>query len=221
MKSQAVTRKAPARREYHSALRQEQSERTRALLVDTAGEMVASGAMRELSLRQVAERAGVAVPTVYRHFPTRESFIAPLTDWITRRLGVRDLPASVAELPAFVRRLYVTFDENQTLMESRLSTQLGREAHEGAQASRVEEIRRLVRPLTRGMSKRRASQVAGMFRVLADGHTWHTLRRFGLDGDAAGEACGWAIEVLTRELESNPAALDRGDHHPKKERGKH
>lgn len=52
---------------------------TRDLLLDVAGELIARGGSGELSLREVARRAGVSAPAVYRHFANKEALVAAVT----------------------------------------------------------------------------------------------------------------------------------------------
>lgn len=59
------------RRSYTSELRSRQAAETRERILDAATQLLGEGAHR-LTIPNVARGAGVAVPTVYRHFPTKE-----------------------------------------------------------------------------------------------------------------------------------------------------
>ena len=69
---------------YDSPLRREQAEQTRSRIVGAAVELIVGG-VEGLTMQEVAKAAGVALRTVFRHFPTRED----LLDAIWRALQVR------------------------------------------------------------------------------------------------------------------------------------
>ena len=50
----------------------------RASLLDAAAQLVAEGAVDDVSVESVAERAGVSRPLVYKHFANREEILAEL-----------------------------------------------------------------------------------------------------------------------------------------------
>jgi AcrR family transcriptional regulator len=80
-----VGERAPRRRSYDSAVRREQAARTRERIVAAGAEIVHAFPIwdwRELTVRAVAQRAGVNESTVYRNFATERG----LRDAVMRRL---------------------------------------------------------------------------------------------------------------------------------------
>ena len=71
-------------RTYSSPLRQNQAQRTRDLVLDALTELLATHRVDEVSTKQIAERARVSQPTVYRHFPDRAALVKGLTDRIEK-----------------------------------------------------------------------------------------------------------------------------------------
>jgi AcrR family transcriptional regulator len=66
-----TTTPAPARRRYDSTLRRERAAATRARIVTAGAELLRGSSIRDwraVTMRAVAERAGVNERTVYRHF---------------------------------------------------------------------------------------------------------------------------------------------------------
>lgn len=62
------------RRGYESPLREEQQQETRRRLVDAMMEEIQGGAS-DIVVAAIARRAKVAIPTVYRHFPSRAEML--------------------------------------------------------------------------------------------------------------------------------------------------
>jgi AcrR family transcriptional regulator len=69
----------PARRTYRMNLRAERSADTRAKILDAAQSLFMERWLDEISLRDVAARADVALQTVVRHFGTRAALLNELS----------------------------------------------------------------------------------------------------------------------------------------------
>jgi AcrR family transcriptional regulator len=70
------TSAAPPRRPYDSAVRRERAAGTRERIVGAAFELLRGSSIRDwgaVTIRAVAERAGVNERTVYRHFPNERA----------------------------------------------------------------------------------------------------------------------------------------------------
>src|SRR5688572_15008779 len=91
-------------RSYRSQLRAEQAEATRARILDATGPLMARG-VASLSIPAVAREAGVSVPTVYRHFATKQQLIEAIYPHVMRRAAVKQPPPprSISELRDGVR----------------------------------------------------------------------------------------------------------------------
>src|SRR4026207_968260 len=91
-------------REYHSELRAQQAEETRARILEATARVMARG-LATISIPAVAREAGVSVPTVYRHFGSKRELLAAIYPAPLRRAGVHDppFPGSLDELRENVR----------------------------------------------------------------------------------------------------------------------
>jgi AcrR family transcriptional regulator len=185
-------------------------EHTKLRLAEAALELTASGEMAELSMPLVAQRAGVSVPTIYRHFPTHESMFEAVAKLARDRLGISALPVEAKLFPDYVRSLFATFDRNEGFMRSRLTTQLGREAHSRGQQERATGVSECISRMGAKLSPREIAMTAGAVRVLMSASAWQTLRdNFGLSGEDAGRAAAWAIETLLDNLHRLPQENDK------------
>lgn len=91
--------RAPTRA-YTSPLRDDQSRRTQELILDAFTELLADKRAGDITTSEIAERAGVSQPTVYRHFSDREALLAGLS----ARLSVL-MDADMPEIPAPANRV--------------------------------------------------------------------------------------------------------------------
>ena len=92
----------PTSRTYQSPLREAQAALTRERILMAAKTYLEHNDIETLSLRQLAELAGVSPPTVYAHFATVDDLVAAFFQWLRPRLGLQKaLPPldDFAELP--------------------------------------------------------------------------------------------------------------------------
>src|SRR4051812_2774785 len=125
-----------ATRTYSSPLRAEQMERTRERILEAAAEQLLEEGIEELSLPRAARRARVSVPTVYRHFSTKEALMQELTDWVDRKLRLSEVPQSIDQFPEYVPRFFVHLDENEPLVRARLLSNVHRRIHQDTRRRR-------------------------------------------------------------------------------------
>ena len=109
------------KRTYQRALRDAQAAQTAQRILDAAAALVARGD-RELAYTQLAQVAGVSVPTVYRHFPTREDLFRAFA---AAHASAHPTPA-VADPASAARLFYARFDDPEDPLyrgrEGRLGT---------------------------------------------------------------------------------------------------
>ncbi len=75
----------------------------RTRLLDAAGELIAKGGYGEATIASVAERAGVAVGTVYRYFPSKAALFAEVFRGASQREVEAMAAAMGGDLPAPAR----------------------------------------------------------------------------------------------------------------------
>jgi len=85
---------ATATRGYSSELRAQQADATRTRILDATVRVMARG-LASVSMPEVAREAGVSVPTVYRHFGSKEDLLAAIYPHVARRVGLDKVPDPV------------------------------------------------------------------------------------------------------------------------------
>ena len=97
-----------ATRAYASPLRAEQAAATRDRIIDATVALLQDNDVSSFSMQDVADRAGVAVRTVYRAFPTKDDLVAGVLESIRRRFDAAagEPPTTREELEAGVEVLY-------------------------------------------------------------------------------------------------------------------
>ena len=85
-------------RRYDSPLRAQRAAETREALVRAATELFVANGWAATGMRDVARAAGVAVETLYSHYPSKRALLDAVVD---RAAAGDDAPVAVAERPEF------------------------------------------------------------------------------------------------------------------------
>jgi AcrR family transcriptional regulator len=197
-------------RVYVSPLRAEQAEQTRLRIIQAYGDEVCSGASDEVTVQQVAARAGVSVPTLYRNFPSLDALGDAYWAWVEPQLGTFAKIESADDLPPFAQGLFEQLAAREAMVRAMLVSRSGRRLRDRSVQRRNQAFQRALAPLTRRMSERDARAVTAMCKILSSGHVWLLMRDdWGLDASEAGRVVEWAMRVLIDAIRKNPNPLKR------------
>src|SRR2546423_5375632 len=114
------------KRQYRSPLRAEQATATAQRIVEAAAALVAENGSLDVSMTQVARRARVSEPTVYRHFPNKGALFQALAAMQFRTVTEGVEPRAPHELRGAARRVFRRTDELEPLIRWTLATPLAR-----------------------------------------------------------------------------------------------
>lgn len=186
-----------SKREYRSALRQQQAEATRVRILDATIRLLADGAS-SISIPAVAGEAGVSVPTIYRHFSTKDELLAAVYPHVARRFGfdqvadpqeldefrpaMRDYLARFAALDGPTRAVWgsTAVDETRRLTFPR----------------RVERLRRLADGIEPPLSRRDRDRITRLLVVLTASSSLRLWLDFlGSTIDEAADDLDWAVRA--------------------------
>jgi AcrR family transcriptional regulator len=196
-------------RSYESPLRAEQMDRTREKLIAAGVDIVAEAGGEELTVRLVAARAGVSVPTAYRHFPDRDALVSAMALWVNEKIGGVDVPRSFEDATAWIRQIYARFEINDRLMRAQLNTPAGRQLRAKNQKARHHMILGMTEASFPSATPVMQHRLAALVQLLVNVPAWVSLHdNWGMGGVEAGAVTGWAMETLIAEVRRNPSALD-------------
>jgi len=197
-------------RAYRSPLRVEQAEQTRVRILRAFGDEVCRCGNGDVTLRQVAARARVSAPTLYRNFSSLDELADAFWAWVEPKFGDIAKVERPDDVPSFVEKLFTRFGELDALVTAMLLTRPGRKMRERSLARRKQALVQALSSLTRQMPEADAHAVVGLIKVLVSGSAWHQLHQeWGLDGAAAGRVAAWALRTLIGELRRNSNPLKK------------
>ncbi|EGW37031.1 TetR/AcrR family transcriptional regulator [Desulfosporosinus sp. OT] len=191
------------RRSYSSPLRCNQKEDTRNRILDTVAKMISEGRILDFSVKDVAVRTGISYGTVYRHFPTRESFLEALYEEASEIMtqSAPFSPQSLNDIPVMAGKTIEKFEESATLVQAFTIALLVNNVKPKSRYQRDQTIQEVVMESTPRLSSGGAKQVASIISHLCSSLTWATLRqRYGLNSTETAEAMNWVLQTLIQDL---------------------
>lgn len=191
------------KRSYTSPLRSNQKENTRDRILDAVAEIISEGRILDFSVKDVAVRAGISYGTVYRHFPTRESFLEALYE-VAAEIMAQSYsfsPQSLDDIPAMAEKAVELFEKRATLVQAFTIALLANNVQPKSRNQRDQKIQEMVMKGAQDLSSEAARQVAAIISHLYSSLTWITLRqRYGLNSKDTSEAMNWALQTLIKDL---------------------
>lgn len=186
------------RRVYSSPVREARAAATRRKILEAVVEVLADG-VGELTVPAVAQRAGVSVGTVYRHFSDKSGLVEALPGYVAERIGLRP-PTPVStweELDEVIRALYRRMAQADELLVAALASSVARQASDRTVAARMVAFRQsfsAIAPDLAGESIERAAQLA--FLLTSSQAVWRWRQQLDMDADQAADTVMWALRRM-------------------------
>jgi AcrR family transcriptional regulator len=185
------------RRTYDSSRRREQARQRRAGILDACGELLEREGYADLTIRAVAEGAGVSQETVYKVFGSKSRLVKALYD---RALAGDDEPVPMGQRPAVQALMAEPDPHRKVAAYARLARQVAERV--GAIAARLGAGGSEAAAITAATDRERLAGVTGFVgHLAAGGHL-----RPGLDPAEAADACWLLLSPQVYRM----ATADRG-----------
>jgi AcrR family transcriptional regulator len=179
-------------------VRTRQLAATRQRIARAVAEVVVSEGAALLSFPLVADRAGVSLRTVYRHFPNKDALVTAALEAGSERT-VSAFPSgerSVPRLRELIRALWAELDENRDLVLAQQTTPAGRALRGERLRRRRDEIRASLSDDVPGLDEAGYDRLAALCTVLFSSHLLVDLTdELGVDRDTAAGLAAYALEA--------------------------
>jgi AcrR family transcriptional regulator len=177
-------------------------------IVEAAIELGSEGGYEAVHMRVVAERAGVALATVYRYFESKDHLLsAAVSEWLSQlQTRLARAPArgdsAVDQLVDVLRRASRALERRPMFTAALIRALASPDPAVASAASGVRiQIHDMTAPILAGMS---ADDVDGIVAVL--GHVWNSSLMNWANGRTPLSSIGNELENAARQL-----LADRGD----------
>jgi AcrR family transcriptional regulator len=195
-------------RAYRSELRAERAEETRTRILD-ATVRVMSGGIASLSIPAVAREARVSIPTVYRHFGTKQDLLAAVYPHLERRAGRGELvvPTSIDQLRDGVRALLDHLEAFDDLARAAMASPAAAEARAMSMPRRLAMTRRMAESVDPPLAEADRDRLARLLVILTSSASLRTWRdHFGLTPDGAADDIDWVVRSVIAGIGSRASS---------------
>jgi AcrR family transcriptional regulator len=192
-----MSRIANTTREYRSELRAQQADETRARILDATGRVMSRG-IATISIPAVAREAGVSVPTVYRHFGSKQDLLAAVYPYELKRAGVREptFPRSLDELKDGVRAYAAHVDSFDDLARAAMASPASAEVRALSMPRRLGLIEKLVDTVKPPLAKADRERMVRLLAVLLNSSALRTWREaLGASVEQAADDVDWIVQA--------------------------
>jgi AcrR family transcriptional regulator len=188
------------KKEYHSNLRQEQMRRTREQILDALVRTIGQG-VAGLSIPAVAREAGVSIPTIYRHFHTKQELVAALGGYLMQKMGMASLqpPRSLDDLLAISRYGFVKAEDMDEAIKIVAVSELGSQIRRDAMPLRIKMLEDALAAELAPLNGQDRVRLRNMILVLTSSAMIRAFKEYlDLSGEAAADNVAWAVRLLVR-----------------------
>ncbi len=197
-----------APRTYQSPLREAQAALTRERILMAAKDYLEHHDIETLTLRHLAELAGVSAPTVYAHFATVDDLVAAFFQWLGPRLGLQQpLPPldGFGELPRMLFPNYEAYGALLRGLMNKPSWDRQRVASAEQRHGRwIAAVGQVLPDLTPEQRRRGAMVISAFWTPTV----WRWLMdTCGFTPKEAEQVASWAIDTLVEGLKRDASGL--------------
>jgi AcrR family transcriptional regulator len=154
-------------------------------------------------MQDVADRAGVAVRTVYRAFPTKDDLIAGVLDAIEERFeaAAGSPPTTAEKIEGSVGGAVRAVFKLEPLYRALFATAAGRELHRRSSGARRAIVEGAFAEELAGLSAEQVAQFSSVVHLVTSSRGVLFLKDYaGLDADGATAAVSWALTALVAAI---------------------
>jgi len=107
-----------------ATLLEKRNDLTRGLIMDAAYALLRAASVSALTVRAVAQQAGMSERTVFRYFPSRDALLDAVAAQLLEEMALPEPPATLAALLGAPGALYGAFEARAELTRAVLHTDL-------------------------------------------------------------------------------------------------
>jgi AcrR family transcriptional regulator len=195
----------PARR-YRSELRAQQAEDTRARILDAALRVMADG-FASVSIPNVAREAGVSVPTVYRHFRTKQDLLDAIYPHVVSRSGTPTPPTTIDGIRQGAVEYLDHLDSLDDFARAVMGSPGAEEVRQRSMPRRLEALSRIVDSVEPPLQRRGRERLLRLLLVLSSSGALRLLHEhLGDPTERVAADVDWFVRAAISAARSEEAA---------------
>jgi AcrR family transcriptional regulator len=205
-----------AHRPYQSRLREEQADATRTRILDALAALITEGHPPSMAVGEIAARAGVAEPTVYHHFPTKQDLFRALASRQFGQVTSGLQPYTPDELAAAIRTVYSRSEAIEPLVRWTLSNPLARLTARPHRGERLDLLRTALGEILQSLSPTDAMHLERLALLLSSPLAALYWKDYlGISAGESADSAQWAllrvVDCCREQFTTRPPQQDAKD----------
>lgn len=202
-KSAKATKKSKKVRKYDNSSRLEKSNHNRQKIIENYVDLLVERRGDEISLEELADRAGLSTRTLFRFFGDKKSLTRELETYLEAYVTRVASNLQTMTVEEFAEFAFQVFDKYESLLLAYLYTNFGQQSRvlfrKKFNALVMEKIKAQI-PTTNNKVEQQRIQV---IITLINANIWSDLRNvYNESGADQGKTMKWAVGTLLRNLNS-------------------
>lgn len=198
-----MKKRAPKKRAYDASGRREEAQKTTERIVEAATELLQTVRPENLSYADVAERSGIAVRTVYRHFPELSGLVAAVARTAIAQFAPEGIPETRSDTAPVLGAFHRMLSERPALYRVVVASPVRTEV------AMTDWIRGVFADVLGEFSPEEERAVAGLLDLLSSPFAWEVLHtHWSLPPERITRACLAASQLIADGFRRDPKALD-------------
>jgi AcrR family transcriptional regulator len=192
-----MTRIATGTMGAYNEIRAAQAQATRIRILEATVSVMARG-VASVSIPAVAREAGVSVPTVYRHFGTKQDLLAAVYLHVVRRAAPGEFvpPRTLDELREGIRAIFEGLETADDLARAAMASPAAAEARRAGMPARLEVYRRLAAAIAPNIAQPDRARIARILTILISSSALRLWRdHLGSSVEEAADDIDWVIKA--------------------------
>lgn len=189
----------PAETSERETLRDAHKDLTRERILEAVVDCLNDEAREDLTIEDVAAKAGVTKRTIYRHFLTRDELLKAAWPAMQRRVGLAGggFVQTAEQVAQIGLTLFPAFDTQAGAVRASAFSRAGREIRMAVNEQRKAGFLASVKDARPDLDHQELLRLAATVQLLNSAFAWAVMKDFwGLSGQEAGRAVSDATRVL-------------------------
>lgn len=160
---------------------------------------VMAAGMASASIPAIAHEAGVSIPTVYRHFRTKDALFREIYPHAVRRAGMRDLvtPTSIDDFGPSLRVLFDRIEAFDDVDRAVIASPAAEDVRHATMGARIATARQVAAAIAPQLSEEDRDRLARLLIVLTTSGAVRMWRdHLDLSVDEAVDDVEWAVRSV-------------------------
>jgi AcrR family transcriptional regulator len=182
-------------------LREEQAEATRARILEGLVRVIVSDGVGELSVPAVAKEAGVSVPTIYRHFGSKQGLVDALGEYVATKSGLGwaefDRPTNVDEFVAMIEEMYRRAGRIDPALRAAMATDVGQQVRKATIPRRLQAIEDSLSVVAEGVVGDDYRRLRDIILILGSSAMTRAFKDYlDMNSEQAADTVTWVVRLL-------------------------